>query len=53
MRTAYGKLIPYGVEPTAEAEEKWFVGGAQDKSPAPADRAGYETRFCEVGLWTA
>ena len=37
MGQAYRKLVPYGKEPTSEANDSWFGGGAEDKSPAPAD----------------
>lgn len=47
MKTAYGKLAPYGVAPTAEVLEKWFNTGATDASPAPADRAGMSERFLQ------
>jgi hypothetical protein len=49
MKTAYGTLAPYGVEPTEEVLAKWFDTGADDKSPAPADGAARPTRFC--GWW--
>ena len=37
MGQAYRKLVPYGKEPSAEANDQWFDGGAEDASPAPAD----------------
>ena len=40
MNQAYRKIIPYGTEPTAEQNDKWFDGGADDASPAPAARGG-------------
>ena len=33
MKTCYGTLAPYGVEPTEEVLVKWFDTGATDKSP--------------------
>jgi glutathione S-transferase len=44
MVKAWGTLVPWGTEPSAEAADKWFDGGATDTT-GPADRAGYSTRF--------
>ena len=32
MRNEWGKVVPYGAEPTAELLEKWFDTGAEDVS---------------------
>lgn len=37
MSTAFRKLVPYGAEPTEAGMNAWFDGGADDRSPAPAD----------------
>lgn len=44
LRTAYGALVPFGVEPTAEVLDKWFDSGATDVT-GPANQEGRSTRF--------
>lgn len=47
LMTNYRNLVPWGTEPTAEQDEKWFEGGATD-STGPADgsnRTRYLTWF--------
>jgi len=34
---AFRQKVPYGAEPTEEGMNAWFDGGAEDRSPAPAD----------------
>lgn len=41
---AYGKLVPWGTDPTPENLDLWFDGGAKD-STGPADRDGAATRY--------
>jgi len=46
MSDAYYKLMPYGSEPTAELQEKWFTTGAGDISAGtPADGSKRPERF--------
>lgn len=44
LSTAFRTLVPYGSEPTEDALEKWFEGGASD-STGVADRAGQGQRY--------
>ena len=44
VRTAYTALVPYGSEPSEEALEKWFYGGAKD-SIGTADGSQRSARF--------
>jgi len=44
MRTKWSELVPYGTEPSEEALDKWFDGGATDTTGV-ADRAGQPTRY--------
>ena len=37
MGTAFRSHVPYGAEPTEAGMNAWFEGGADDRSPAPAD----------------
>jgi len=42
---AFRGVVPYGVEPTAEALDKWFDQGASDRAPAVADRGTSSERW--------
>lgn len=44
MMASYRTLVPYGSEPTAEALDAWFTGGATDIT-GPADREGSSKRY--------
>lgn len=50
MMLAFRGVLPYGTEPTPEALDKWFDGGAEDASPEPADMKRRSERFLK--WWT-
>lgn len=45
MSAAWRGVMPMGAEVTPEMLNKWFGGGSEDRSPAPADAAGRNERF--------
>jgi len=44
LNAAFRTVVPWGAEPTVEALDKWFDGGANDVTGV-ADRAGQSTRY--------